>query len=242
MNSVVAATPALVTIPFPAGQLPATATAVAQGVDAQGRTTYVIIDPSTPLDTVTIVAATDYLSLTESYQDATTTEIGAVECTAAAGDLACSIDGDSVTFSATDVTSLLFAFQKPWNRERPHIEPYHIEPHHIEPHRLKPNRLGPYNHPDGQCIAQDLGVDLRRRFGPVAGISVALNVHRPYRSGVYKTREWKWRGDSPWFAFVLFLKLSSEFYGNQGPPDEAFIDSCPPSGVSVVGTEIYRAD
>ncbi|KAJ6531581.1 hypothetical protein DFH09DRAFT_1370410 [Mycena vulgaris] len=95
--------PALVTIPV-AGPPAGTVTAVALGVDSQGRTTYVIQpNPSgTPSFKETVVAASDYVSLTASYQDASTTALAGIECSISAGSGLCVVQaGTSAAVTAT---------------------------------------------------------------------------------------------------------------------------------------------
>ncbi|KAJ6531579.1 hypothetical protein DFH09DRAFT_1182829 [Mycena vulgaris] len=94
-----AASPALVTVPIPLEDVAVTAQIL--GVDSQGRTTYVLQEPSTPLETATIVAASDYVSFTVSYQDATTTDIGGLECKLVAGNYVCVGAGGSAAATAT---------------------------------------------------------------------------------------------------------------------------------------------
>ncbi|KAJ6523516.1 hypothetical protein DFH09DRAFT_1372444 [Mycena vulgaris] len=89
--------------------LPRQPTAEILSVDAQGRTKYLAQEPNTPLDTATIVAASDYFSLTASYQDATATDIGGLECKMVAENFVCVGEGISsaTTIAATDVASFV---------------------------------------------------------------------------------------------------------------------------------------
>ncbi|KAJ6531573.1 hypothetical protein DFH09DRAFT_1370402 [Mycena vulgaris] len=107
-----AAAPALITIPVPVADPQITATAKVLGVDAQGRTTYLVEDVSTYFGTATVVAASDYFSLTAAYQDATTTEVQGNECKMSPGEAICvAIEGGvgvaTATFSAGEIGSLV---------------------------------------------------------------------------------------------------------------------------------------